>query len=162
MKWTQLAVIVFVAIQQSSCTIQEHQRPLVGVEEIESPPGMNVNQEIEAEPIPYYPMEAFKAHRHFSSLYHGGEHPSYKKMAKMIRINDHPDGIRIEIDEDSNQEAHLIKRQDSLNEPLEKRSKLKGALLLAGGAALGALGMKHLSKPSGGGQADPNAGVPAK
>lgn len=158
MKWTQLAVVIFFAIQQSSCTVQEHQLPLLDVEEVDLSLG-HTNEDIESGSVSHHRLGLQDTHRYFSSLY---KHPKFKKMTKVIKINDPLDDLKVEIDQNNVQESHFIKSQDSSNLPLEKRSKMKGALLLAGGAALGALGMKHFSKPSGGGQVDPNAGAPAK
>lgn len=87
------------------------------------------------------------SHRHLSTLYNNGKHP--KKLIKVIKIND-----------ENKDEIYLNKRQEK--PVLVKRSKMKGALLFGGGAAVGALAMKHFSKPSGGGSAapnEPNAGV---
>lgn len=62
---------------------------------------------------------------------------------------------------DRNESSQMMKRQDLLDKPFEKRKgKGKAALLVGGGMAAGALAMHHFSKPAGPTAADPNAPQP--
>lgn len=100
MKFTQLAVIIFVAIQQCLCIIEEeYQKPLL-IKDASL-------EMMEKEENILHELEPSQIQRSFSTLYNDnkGHYPNHKKMKKVMEIN-------LYLNDNKEQENILKKRED--------------------------------------------------